>query len=107
MKPIEKSRLPSVIAPPSASADLPRLEALPKDVGWLLLGVGFAGFVAPGIFGLPFMVAGGLILWPKGAGRIQQRLARRHPKAYTAGMKQVGRFLNDLDRRYPLNSKQP
>ena len=79
-----------------------RIEKLPRDVGWMLFGVGFAGFVAPGIFGLPFMVAGGLILWPKTTNRLQSLLIRRSPqKTMAPGMKQIIRFLDDLERRYP------
>ncbi len=79
-----------------------RIEELPRDVGWMLFGVGFAGFVAPGIFGLPFMVAGSMILWPKTTKRLQNLLVR--PSAenkQVAGMKQIVRFLDDLERRYP------
>lgn len=77
-----------------------RLEELPRDVGGMLLIVGFAGFVAPGIFGLPFMLAGGMILWPKTTRRLQRYLGSRAPEN-TSGMKQIVRFLDDLERRYP------
>ena len=79
-----------------------RIEKLPRDVGWMLFGVGFVGFVAPGIFGLPFMAAGGLILWPKTARRLQNVLGRKAPeKTMTIGMRQIERFLDDLERRFP------
>ena len=84
------------------SAITERIEELPRDVGWMLFGVGFAGFVAPGIFGLPFMVAGGMILWPKTTKRLQNLLVRPSAtKTEVAGMKQIVRFLDDLERRYP------
>ncbi|MBS1212750.1 MAG: hypothetical protein H6R26_1367 [Proteobacteria bacterium] len=95
---------PARVEPPLARGEPPirRLERLPRDVGWMLFGVGFAGFVAPGVFGLPFMVAGGMILWPKTTERLQ-RLAglRSGQDAASPGMKQIGRFLDDLERRYP------
>lgn len=79
-----------------------RIAKLPRDVGWMLFGVGFAGFVAPGIFGLPFMAAGGLILWPKTTHRLQGLLGRKAPeKTIATGMRQIERFLDDLERRYP------
>jgi hypothetical protein len=88
-----------------AKTDIPlteRIGKLPRDVGWMLFGVGFAGFVAPGIFGLPFMAAGGLILWPKTARRLQGMLGKKAPeKTMATGMRQIGRFLDDLERRYP------
>jgi len=83
-----------------------RIEQLPRDVGWLLFGVGFVGFVAPGVFGLPFMVAGGMILWPKTTSRLQGLLGRRSPQAMNAGIKQIARFLDDLERRYPRIGRQ-
>ena len=83
-----------------------RFGHLPRDVGWMLFGVGFAGFVAPGIIGLPFMVAGGLILWPKTTHRMQGMLGNgASNKALEAGMKQVTRFLDDLEKRYPTGQR--
>lgn len=95
--------------PEAAAADLlgdERLRQLPRDVGWMLFGVGFAGFVAPGIFGLPFMVAGGMILWPQTASRVQSMIGvRSQSPAAKAGMKQIARFLDDLERRFPSPGK--
>jgi hypothetical protein len=83
-----------------------RLQQLPRDVGWMLFGVGFAGFVAPGIFGLPFMMAGGMILWPQTASRVQSMIGfRPQSPAARAGMKQIARFLDDLERRFPSTGK--
>ncbi|WP_052808284.1 hypothetical protein [Methyloterricola oryzae] len=95
---------------PEAAAPDPvgdeRLQQLPRDVGWMLFGVGFAGFVAPGIFGLPFMVAGGVILWPQTASRVQSMIGfRPQSPAAKAGMKQISRFLDDLERRFPSPGK--
>ncbi|MFZ4698938.1 MAG: hypothetical protein ACOYMG_02705 [Candidatus Methylumidiphilus sp.] len=82
-----------------------RIGKLPRDVGWMLFGVGLFGVVAPGIIGFPFMVAGGLILWPKTTRRLNGLLGDKAPqKPVAAGMKQLARFLDDLDRRYPRGS---
>ncbi len=84
-----------------------RIEKLPRDVGWMLFGVGFAGFVAPGIFGLPFMAAGGMILWPNTVHRLQRLMGKQpHEKSLAPGMKQVMRFLDDLERRYPKPARE-
>ena len=82
-------------------SDFVDIGQLPRDVGWLLFGVGFAGFVAPGVFGLPFMVGGGMILWPKTTRRLYGLLGDEPPKAMNTGVKQILRFLNDLEKRYP------
>lgn len=94
---------------PGHAADDPlagRIQRMPGDVGWMLFGVGFAGFVAPGVFGLPFMVAGGMILWPKTTQKLQKLFGK--PAAGPAdapGTKQILRFLDDLERRYPPKQK--
>jgi hypothetical protein len=78
-----------------------RLEDLPKELGVLLASVGVLGFVLPGIAGTPALIAGGLVLWPKTFGKVEGWLSRRFPGAHRASLEQVGRLLDDLDRRYP------
>jgi hypothetical protein len=78
-----------------------RLEDLPKEVGVLLASVGVLGFVLPGIAGTPALIAGGLVLWPKTFGKVEGWFSHRFPKAHRASLFQMGRFLDDLDRRYP------
>src|SRR5262249_26750887 len=58
------------------------------------------GFVLPGP-GVPALVAGGLILWPEGFGKVDGWLRRRFPTVHRKGMAQIERFLSDLERRYP------
>ena len=55
---------------------------------------------APGA-GVPALVAGGLILWPKGFGKAERWLRRRFPEAHRKGIGHINRFLTDLERRYP------
>ena len=83
----------------------PRLEDLPKELGVLLASVGVLGFVLPGIAGAPALLAGGLVLWPKTFGRVETWFEGRFPAAHRKSMQQVGRFLGDLDRRYPVSEK--
>lgn len=84
-----------------SGSDFVDIDLLPRDVGWLLFGVGFAGVVAPGIFGLPFMVGGGMILWPKACQGLIELLGGDSTKTMNAGARQIHRFLSDLEKRYP------
>ena len=85
----------------AAEAATRRLEELPKELGVLLASVGVLGFVLPGVAGTPALIAGGLVLWPKTFGKVEGWFSRRFPAAHRKSMQQVGRFLDDLDRRYP------
>jgi len=71
-----------------------RVERLPKDAGWLLITAGIVGLVVPGVFGTPFLLAGALVLAPGGT-KLLSRLVGH------SGMRQIGRFLDNLERRYP------
>ena len=71
-----------------------RVEQLPKDAGWLLITAGVVGLVVPGVLGTPFLLAGALVLAPGGT-----KLLSRW--ASPSAMRQIGRFLDDLERRYP------
>jgi hypothetical protein len=81
------------------------LETLPKEVGVLLIVAGVGGVLLPGPVGAPFLVLGGLILFPKAFRKVDRGFASRFPRLYREGMKQVLRFVTDLERRYP--STQP
>jgi len=87
----------------SATADETclRLEQMPKEVGVMLISVGVLGVVLPAVAGGPALVAGGLVLWPKAFGRVERWLERRFPNVHKGSMKQLSRYLDDLDRRYP------
>jgi hypothetical protein len=71
-----------------------RVEQLPKDAGWLLITAGVVGLVVPGVLGTPFLLAGAVVLAP-GGSKLLSRWAGH------SAMRQVGRFLDDLERRYP------
>jgi hypothetical protein len=68
----------------------------------LLLVAGFGGLMFPGPFGTPFLVLGGVVLWPKAFGKVENYLRKRYPKLHHSGFRQINRFLDDLDRRYPI-----
>jgi hypothetical protein len=71
-----------------------RVEQLPKEAGWLLITAGVVGLAVPGVLGTPFLLAGAVVLVP-GGSKLLSRWAGR------SAMRQIGRFLDDLERRYP------
>jgi hypothetical protein len=83
-----------------------RIQDLPKELGVMLVSVGVLGLVLPGVMGAPALVAGGLVLWPGTFRRVDEWLRRRNPGLYHRGMKQLGRFLDDLERRYPVSTEK-
>jgi hypothetical protein len=82
-----------------------RIGEMPREVGWLLIYVGVLGVILPGIIGIPFLVAGGAIVSPGGPKRLARWVGRKPPGLVRAGMKQITRLTDDLDRRYPLLPK--
>jgi len=83
-----------------------RLAALPKEVGVLLVTIGTMGVVLPGIVGTPALLAGGLMLWPRGFRVVNGWLQRKCPKIHGHGMAQLVRYLDDLERRYPTSNSK-
>jgi hypothetical protein len=81
-------------APAAREQTTLRIEQLPKEAGWLLITAGVVGLVVPGVLGTPFLLAGAVVLTP-GGSRFLSRWAGH------AAMRQIGRFLDDLERRYP------
>ncbi len=82
-------------------ADLLRIEKLPKEVGAMLVSVGVLGVVLPGMMGTPAIIAGGLVLWPNTFQRVENWFQSRYPSLHRKGMKQIGRYLDDMERRFP------
>jgi len=79
--------------PPPEEAAL-HMAHLPKETGWALITAGVIGLVVPGVVGAPFLLAGAAVLAPGGS----KLLARWAPRSAT---RQIGRFLDDLERRFP------
>jgi len=71
-----------------------RIAHLPKEAGWALITAGVVGLAVPGVPGTPFLLAGAVALAPGGS----KLLARWAPRS---ARRQLGRFLDDLDRRFP------
>jgi hypothetical protein len=82
-----------------------RLEKLPPEIGVLLIVVGTAGVLLPGPVGSPFLVAGGVALWPSAFQKTEDWLQRVAPGLYEEGLRQMERFLADLERRYPGSTR--
>ena len=82
------------------------LKRLPVEIGVLLLLVGVAGILLPGPVGSPFLIAGGIALWPSRFAGAARWLERTAPDAYRHGMQQMDRFLTDLESRYPGTVKE-
>ena len=78
-----------------------RLTQLPKEAGWLLITAGVVGLVVPGILGTPFLLAGALVVVPGGPKLLSRWLGRNPPKIARSAMRQINRFVDDLERRYP------
>jgi hypothetical protein len=91
---------PSTDPTPAPAAPAGLAESLPKELGVMLVSAGIIGFVLPGP-GTPALVAGGLILWPRGFGRVERWFQKQFPETHRKGMGHINRFLTDLERRYP------
>ena len=83
------------------------LNSLPPEIGILLITVGIIGLVLPGPIGTPFFIAGGLALWPRGFSKVEHWFERKYPKMHDGGMRQIERFLVDLEKRYPGTTNHP
>jgi hypothetical protein len=90
--------------PSSKQSDVEETEligTLPKEVGVLLVVAGIGGILLPGPIGSPFLLLGGVTLYPRLFGRLEASFQRHFPGIHKLGTRQIKRFLADLDRRYP------
>ena len=78
-----------------------RLDRLTTEVGWLLVTAGVIGVIMPGIPGMPFLLVGALVVTPGGSKLLSRWAGNKPPRFVNGAMKQLGRFLDDLERRYP------
>ena len=84
-----------------AAATRDRLSRLPTEVGVILIGIGMAGIVLPGMIGVPLILTGGAALMPQTIAPVERWFENRFPSMYEQGMRHVDRFLQDFYRRYP------
>lgn len=78
-----------------------RIESLPREAGWALITAGVIGVIAPGVLGLPFVVAGAFVLAPGGPRRLARWAGLKPRKHAHAALRQICRLVDDLERRYP------
>jgi hypothetical protein len=78
----------------------PPVEPLPPEVATLLILIGIAAIPLPGP-GIPFILAGGLSLWPKTFGPMNVKFRRAYPNSHRKVRQVLSRFEQDLHRRYP------
>ena len=83
----------------------PRCESLPPEVATLLILIGIVGVPLPGP-GLPFILAGGVALWPRTFRPIESRFRRNHPRSFASVARIVNRFEVDLNKRYPTETRK-
>ncbi len=76
-------------------------DRLNPGVGWMLVGIGVLGFILPGVVGTPFFLLGGAVLVPGGKQRISRWASKKPRPIFRQSLKVVGRFMDDLERRYP------
>ncbi len=99
---VDNRESPGADLPMTDDKELRRIRALPKEVGALLMVAGIGGVLLPGPVGMPFLIVGGVILWPKAFERVELLFQKRFPKTHHQSVRQIKRFLDDLENRYPL-----
>jgi hypothetical protein len=85
-------------------SNLKRLKELPKEIGVMLIAAGVVGLILPGP-GTPALIAGGVALWPGAFSKLELWLEQRHPDVHQKSMNQIGRFLDDLEKRYSYSKR--
>jgi hypothetical protein len=93
----------SAVDPMDDAAEIRRIRAMPKEVGVLLIVAGIGGILLPGPVGTPFLVLGGVMLWPRAFEGLEIFVEKRFPRLHHQSVRQIKRFLDDLDRRYPIS----
>jgi len=99
---------PEILGPEEQIEDdavVERVGRLDHEVGWVLVSAGVIGMIVPGILGTPFLLMGAFALWPGNRKRVEKWRQGHSPKIFHGSMKQINRFLDDLERRYPRNPK--
>ena len=80
-----------------------KVEGLPRDLGWVLIGLGAVGIAIPGPIppGASFVLPGVLFLRPGLMAKLAGPLARRFPRLFRFMIGFVDDIHADLERRYP------
>jgi hypothetical protein len=97
-----KAAIPSDDGPTVVAVSSDQTIAIPREMAGLLMTVGVAGVLLPGLVGTPFLLLGGLSLWPNGLSPIECWFRRRCPRLHREGVWQLHVFLDNFHRRFPL-----
>ena len=60
----------------------PPVQHVPKELGVLLVVGGIGGLLLPGPVGSPFLILGGVILWPAAFNRVEKCFEKRFPRLH-------------------------
>ena len=77
------------------------VQSLPKELGVLLVVGGIGGLLLPGPVGSPFLIVGGVILWPSAFRRVDQCFEKRFPAPSSPGYDADLPLRTRSRRRYP------
>ncbi|MDR3618495.1 MAG: hypothetical protein P4L85_04025 [Paludisphaera borealis] len=81
--------------------DSEAIGPIPKELAILFLVAGVGGVLLPGPIGTPFLIIGAVALWPQLLEAADREVRERFPRVHHCGVRQVKRFVADLERRYP------
>lgn len=80
-------------------------SGIPPEIATLLIFIGILGIPLPGP-GVPFILAGGLALWPRTFQPFDDRFRKKFPAAHESVFALIGRFEKDLNNRYPSTASR-
>ena len=94
--------LQRLVEPRNDAEEIPGIRAMPKEVGVVLIVAGIGWLLLPGPIGSPFLILRGVVLWPRVFESVEIWFEKRFPRIHHQSVRQIKRFLDDLERRYPL-----
>ncbi len=59
--------------------EIRRIWAMPKEAGVLLIDAGIGGILLPGPVGTPFLILGGVVLWPPACRGVSRKSVPQVP----------------------------
>ena len=66
-----------------------RIRSMPKEVGVLPIIAGIGGILLPGPVGIPFLVLGAVILWPRAFEGLEIFVEKRFPRLHDQSVRQI------------------
>lgn len=102
--PADPSRRDAAAPDPDQARIHEMFHRLPPEIGMLLIAGGVLGLLLPLLPGIPLLVAGGFVLSPKTADRLDDWMKTQFPALHECAASQVARFVHDFEKRYPPGS---